>query len=210
MLENPQFNPKSRERLEQQMAFLLEADRLKHVLRRSLLIEDRRRENSAEHSWHAALAALVLSEHANVSVDLPRVLKMLILHDVVEIDAGDTFVYDADGQAGKEERERVAAHRLFGLLPEDLGREFMGLWEEFEAFESPEARFAQAIDRLLPMLHNFHTQGQSWKQHGIWRGRVVDYNQHMQHGSEPLWDYAKGLIETAVEKGYLPENAPGS
>lgn len=193
------------ERLHQQIGFILEIDRLKSVLRRTYLVNDPRHENSAEHSWHLAMMALLLAEHANSEVNLLHVLKMLLVHDIVEIDAGDTYCYDAAGNDGKAEREQIAARRIFGLLPEDQQEETHDLWQEFETRETPEARFAAALDRLMPILHNYHTQGQSWREHGITSSQVRVHNGHMAEGSETLWQYVEALISDAVGQGYLTE-----
>ena len=193
------------ERLQQQIEFILEIDRLKSILRRSYLVNDPRRENSAEHSWHLAVMAMLLAEHANVEVNLLRVLQMLLVHDVVEIDAGDTYCYDAAGNDTKAAREIAAARRIFGLLPDDQRDEMHQLWEEFEARQTPEAKFAAALDRLMPILHNYHTQGRSWLEHGVTRAQVLERNRHTSEGSEALWAYIEALIDDAVGKGYLTE-----
>lgn len=191
-------------RLRQQIEFIVEIDKLKAVIRRSYLAGVDRRENSAEHSWHLAVMALVLSEYADEDVDVLRVLKMVLIHDIVEIDAGDSFVYDGDQMMDKEEREQAAAERLFGLLPTDQEQEFRALWEEFEARETPDARFAAALDRLMPLLHSYHTEARSWREHGVTHEQVMWRNSPIQAGSETLWDVAQQVIDTAVEKGYLP------
>ena len=191
------------ERLHQQLQFIIEIDKLKAVLRRSYLIGGERRENSAEHSWHVAVMAMLLGEYVRDPVDVCRVLKMLLIHDLVEIDAGDTFCYDAAGIADQTERERRAAHRIFGLLPEDQGGELGRLWEEFEARDTPDARFAAALDRLMPLLHNYHTGGKSWREHGITRDQVLAHNACIRDISEQLWQFAKGIIDEAVARGYL-------
>jgi len=191
------------DRLTRQLAFLREIDRLKAVLRRTALIDRSRRENSAEHSWHLAVMAIVLADHAPEDTDINRVIRMLLVHDIVEVDAGDTYVYDATGSAGKAEREKRAADRLFGLLPEDQGREFRALWEELETGRTAEARFAGALDRLTPVLHNAHTAGRSWREHGITADRVIARNSAISKGSMALWEYARSLIEGAVAKGHL-------
>ena len=193
------------ERLHQQIAFILEIDRLKSVLRRTYLVNDPRHENSAEHSWHLAMMALLLAEHANVEVNLLSVLKMLLVHDIVEIDAGDTYCYDAVSSKDKAEREEQAAQRIFGLLPEDQQAELHQLWTEFEARETPEAKFAAALDRLMPILHNYHTQGRSWLAHGITSAQVAERNHHAAEGSEALWAYVEEIITDAVKHGYLTE-----
>jgi putative hydrolase of HD superfamily len=191
------------DRLARQLAFVLELDRLKTVLRRTLLTDRSRHENSAEHSWHIALMAVVLAEHSDEAVDVARVVKMLLVHDVVEIDAGDTYVYDVEATLGKAEREERAAERLFGLLPEDQAADVRALWDEFETRATPEARFAHAIDRLQPLLHNFATEGQAWRHHGVTADRVESVNRHMAEGSDRLWQHARQLIAEAVERGYL-------
>ena len=193
------------DRLDRQIAFILEMDRLKGVLRRSYLLNDPRRENSAEHSWHLAVLAMVLDEYANAEVNQRRVLKMLLVHDVVEIDAGDTYCYDAAGNESKADREQSAADRLFGLLPDDQRDEMRGLWEEFEGRETAEAKFAAALDRLMPLLHNYHTQGRSWLEHGVTKAQVLEHNKHVGDGSAALWAYVEAMIADAVSKGYLAE-----
>ncbi len=194
------------ERLERQITFILEVDRLKSILRRSYLLDETRHENTAEHSWHLAVMALVLAEHASAEVNSLNVLKMLLVHDIVEIDSGDTYIYDAAGNDTKAERENAAARRIFGLLPEDQQLEITQLWQEFEARETPEARFAAALDRLMPLLHNYHTEGRSWREHGISEAQVMRLNSHMAEGSQTLWDYAEALIKEATAKGYLRED----
>ncbi|NLF66206.1 MAG: HD domain-containing protein [Chloroflexi bacterium] len=190
-------------RLQQQLAFILEADRLKQVIRRSYLVDASRLENSAEHSWHLALMALVLQEHANEEVSLLRVLQMVVIHDLVEIDCGDTYLFDDAAQAGKLAREELAAARLFGLLPPDQAAEFYALWQEFEARETADARFANALDRLIPLLHNYHSRGRSWQEHGIRSQQVRDRLASIDSGSVELWSYAEALIEAAVAEGIL-------
>lgn len=192
------------ERLEKQLALLMELDRLKSVLRRTRVKSaDKRLENSAEHSWHVALMAILMEEHANEPVDIARVVKMLLLHDVVEIDAGDTFVYDTAASAEQEEKELKAAQRLFGMLPQEQGEELFELWTEFESANSADAKFAKALDRIIPMLLNYHNQGQSWQEHGVTREQALTVNQKIQFGSEALWDKAKQIIEEATTNGWL-------
>ncbi len=194
-------------RLAQQIEFIVECDRLKEVFRQTLLTKSRRAENDAEHSWHLCLCVIVLAEHANTpNLDVLRVLKMVILHDLVEIDAGDTFAYDTKGMANQHEREAIAADRIFGLLPADQAREFRSLWDEFEARQTPEARFAAAVDRFQPMLLNVRTQGGAWQKHGITHDRVVARNQHIKEGCTELWAYAAAKLDGAVAAGHL---APG-
>lgn len=196
------MSPPSR-RLVQQIDFIVAVDRLKQVFRQTRLIDDRRPENDAEHSWHLALMAVVLREYAAEDVDIARVLAMHLIHDLVEIDAGDTFAYDDAGQADKEERERAAAKRIFGLLPADQRASMLALWEEFEARQTPEARYAAALDRLHPVLLNYHTDGSAWRRHGVRRHRVVAVNRHMEEGAPELWEYARRLIDSAVAEGKL-------
>lgn len=191
------------ERLAQQLRFIVEIDKLKRVLRRTLLSDQSRRENSAEHSWHIALMAPILAEYAAEEVDVLRAVKMLLIHDLVEIDAGDTFAYDAAGHVDKEDRERAAADRVFGLLPEDQATEIRSLWDEFEAADSPEARFALALDRLQPLLLNVHADGGTWRTHGVTREQVLDRMQPIQRTSVFLWEYAVHAIETFWVKGVV-------
>lgn len=191
------------ERLSRQINFILEVDKAKRILRQTLLLDKSRRENDAEHSWHLAVMAVLLQEHAEEKVDITQVVKMLLVHDIVEIDAGDTFAYDKEGHLDKREREQQAADRIFSLLPEDQAADLRSLWEEFEARETPEAKFAASLDRLQPILHNFYTQGATWREHGISAAQVVDFNHHMKNGSRTLWDHTKGLIKDAVRRGYL-------
>ena len=190
-------------RLNRQLAFLLEIDGLKDVVRRSFLLNGRRRENTAEHSWHLAVMAPVLAEYAEAPVDMGRVIRMVLIHDIVEIDAGDTYCYDTDGNLDKAEREFHAADRIFGLLPQDQEVQMRSLWEEFETMDTPEAKFARSLDRLMPLLHNFHTGGRSWREHRITRSQVMERMRPVREGSEALWRLAVSIIDQAVERGYL-------
>ncbi|HCG8481126.1 TPA: HD domain-containing protein [Vibrio parahaemolyticus] len=192
------------DRLEKQLALLIELDKLKSVLRRTRVKSaEGRLENSGEHSWHVALMAVLMVEHANAPVDICRVMKMLLIHDVVEIDAGDTFVYDTAASKEQAEKEIKAAERLFGMLPTDQGQELLALWLEFEAAQSDDAKYAKALDRLIPMLLNYHTNGQSWKENSVAREQALTINKRIEFGSVTLWDKAKELIEEATEKGWL-------
>ncbi|EKA7416313.1 HD domain-containing protein [Vibrio parahaemolyticus] len=191
-------------RLEKQLALLIELDKLKSVLRRTRVkSSEGRLENSGEHSWHVALMAVLMEEHANAPVDICRVMKMLLIHDVVEIDAGDTFVYDTAATKEQAEKEIKAAERLFGMLPTDQGQELLALWQEFEAAQSDDAKYAKALDRLIPMLLNYHNNGQSWKENSVTREQALTINKRIEFGSVTLWDKAKELIEEATEKGWL-------
>jgi putative hydrolases of HD superfamily len=183
------------ERLERQLRFITEIDRLKRVLRRTLLTDATRRENSAEHSWHIAVMAPLLAEYAGADVDVGRVVRMLLVHDVVEIDAGDTFAYDAAGYEDKAEREMRAADRLFGLLPADQGQELRTLWDEFEAASTPDARFAHAIDRLQPLLQNLRTEGGTWRTHGVTRDQVVGRMRAIEDAAPALWSFVLRSID---------------
>jgi 5'-deoxynucleotidase YfbR-like HD superfamily hydrolase len=191
------------ERLERQIRFILEIDKLKTIVRRTYLLDVDRAENTAEHSWHLAIMAMLLAEHANEPVDTARVVKMVLIHDIVEIDAGDTYFYDTVAAADKADRERAAADRLFGMLPPDQEKEFRELWEEFEACRTPDARFAKALDRFMPQLHNYHTQGRSWQEHGITIDRVLERNKCISEGSSRLWECAEALLNDAVARGFL-------
>lgn len=193
------------EQLTKQIEFLVEMDKLKKVERRTKLIHDNRMENSAEHSWHLAMMAIVLHKQSNEDVDLLKVLKMLLIHDIVEIDAGDTFAYDTAGHADKLEREMQAAQRIYAMLPEDQGDELHELWLEFERQETAEAKFAAALDRLQPLIHNYRNQGDTWQKHHVTGEQVRQRNQEIQHGSVTLWEYALQLIQHSEEVGYLPK-----
>jgi putative hydrolase of HD superfamily len=192
------------DRFNRQIGFILEIDKLKNIMRRTYLVNSDRAENTAEHSWHLAIMAILLAEHANEPVDVARVVKMVLIHDIVEIDAGDTYFYDSAAELDKAEREEAAAARIFGMLPADQEQELRELWEEFEAGQSPEARFALALDRFIPQLHNYHTQGRSWIEHGITVDRVLERNATMALGSEVLWECARALLDDAVAKGFFP------
>jgi len=192
------------ERLQQQITFIMEIDKLKTILRKSYITDRSRAENDAEHSWHLAIMAIILMEHANTDkLDIMKVIKMVLIHDIVEIDAGDTFAYDEAGHADKYDRELAAAERIFGLLPQDQEQELKALWQEFEQRESAESQFAAALDRLAPMLLNYYTEGYTWKKNNITSDRVIAFNRHINNGSTVLWDYAQQFLDDAVQKGYL-------
>jgi putative hydrolases of HD superfamily len=190
--------------LDSQLRFLLEADRLKGVLRQSRIIDGSRQENSAEHSWHLGLMSLVLGEYAPAGTDLSRVTAMVLVHDLVEIDAGDLFVYaGAPAHAQQEEAERAAADRLFALLPASQAAGFRALWDEFEERRTPEAKFARALDRLQPMLANYQLGGGTWTQHGVTASQVLDKVALIEDGSAALGAYARELIADSVSRGFL-------
>lgn len=207
-------------KLEEQLAFLMEADKLKNIYRQTYTRVDDlppmpegsnaakpypRRENDAEHSFSLALFTAVLAEYSNEPIDVLKTMKMVLVHDIVEIDAGDTYCYDAAGNETKAAREKAAAEKLFGLLPETQGKEFRGLWEEFELGETPEARFAAAMDRIQPLLLNLSRNGLSWKEHGIHFGQVEKRMAPIADGSKELHSFIHGLLEEARDKGILPE-----
>lgn len=192
-------------RLDRQIQFVIEIDKLKSVLRQTLLCDGSRRENSAEHSWHIAMMAIVLSEYAPASVDLLRVIKMLLVHDLVEVYAGDTFCYDVQGNLDKAAREVEAASKLFGMLPEEQNAELRMLWEEFEAKQTADAKFATALDRLQPLLQNQETKGGTWRIHGINVRQVCDRMSPVQEGMPEVWPLMQQIIEEAVTDGYLQE-----
>ncbi|MDD5521361.1 MAG: HD domain-containing protein [Kiritimatiellae bacterium] len=192
------------DRLKKQINFVIEIDKLKNIYRQTLLMDGKRYENDAEHSWHLGLMVLLFSEYAaGKNIDLFRVIKMVLIHDLVEIDAGDTFCYDKKAALDKNEREQRAADRIFSILPADQSMEFRSLWEEFERMVTPESRFAAALDRFQPLLHNYNTQGAAWKKHGVSSDSVLERNKHIVNGAPELWMFAKTLIEDAVRKGYL-------
>jgi len=193
-------------KLHQQLQFILEMDKLKHVMRRSPLLDQSRTENDAEHSWHVATLALVLAEYAAPDVDIGRVISMLLLHDVVEIDAGDTFLYEESAFAdAKEEREQRAAERIYGILPMDTHQRLKALWLEYEKCTSKEAKFAMALDRLQPILHNYFTGGGTWRSHDVTVQQVLSRQHVIEEGSAELGRFTRQLIDDALKKGYLKE-----
>nr|WP_152397197.1 HD domain-containing protein [Paenibacillus guangzhouensis] len=194
------------ERLQEQMAFIMEIDKLKNIVRRTKLIYADRNENDAEHSWHLAVMAMNLVEYANEpDLDIGKVMQMVLIHDIVEIDAGDTYAYDVSGHADKYERERQAAERIFGLLPADQKQAYVDLWQEFEGGISAEAKFASALDRLQPLIHNYKNQGSIWAANGITSTQVRERSNKIREGSEALWRYAQEIIDQSIAQGFLPE-----
>jgi putative hydrolase of HD superfamily len=189
--------------LMRQLAFLVEADRLKEILRQTPIASGARRENSAEHSWHLALMASVLTSYAAEPVDLLRVLRMLLIHDVIEIDAGDTFAFDQGANATKQEREERAADRLFGMLPPGQDTEFRALWDEFEAGTTPESRYANALDRLQPLLLNAESGGGSWRTHGISRAQVLQRMDPIRTALPELWPGVMAIVDWACGEHHL-------
>lgn len=199
------MNKEQEARLKQQMNFLLELDKMKNIYRQTYVLHEDRHENDAEHSWHLALLAIILSEYAIEQIDVRTVIETVLIHDIVEIDAGDTYAYDDAGNATKAEREQKAADRLYGLLPEDQGVRLRKLWEDFEAQSTPEARFAAALDRIQPLTLNYTKKGKSWKEHGTKRSQAENRMQAVSRGSAVLGEMAEGIIHRAVEEGLLKD-----
>lgn len=192
-------------RLTQQIDFLMEIDKLKHIYRQNLVADGSRRENDVEHSWHLAVMAVILQEYSALPVDLTKVIKMVLLHDLVEIDAGDTFAYDLAAGFDKEEREAAAAERLYGLLPPDQAGELRALWDEFEARETPEARFAACLDRMQPLLNNYHTEGGTWRTHHVSSSQVRKRMEPVGESSPRLGELVEQLIQHSIDLGILEE-----
>ncbi|WP_420387586.1 HD domain-containing protein [Roseivirga sp.] len=183
------------EDLQKQIDFVHEIDKLKYIQRMTCLFNSERNENDAEHSWHLCMMALVLAPQSNEKLDMLKVLKMLLIHDVVEIDAGDTFLFDTTKNHTNTEEELKAAQRIFGMLPDDQAKELIAIWEEFESAETAEAKFAKAIDRLAPMMQNATNNGGTWSQHNVPYDTVIEKKKRIKDGSETLWDYAKSLVD---------------
>ena len=201
---NQKLIPDQIQRLQQQVEFMLEIDKLKHILRRTILTDRSREENSAEHSWHIAIAVFLFSEYAqDQNIDWYRVIKILLVHDLVEIDAGDTYCYDHQSRKDQAQREQKAAERIFKILPLDQSRSFRELWDEFENRKTPESKYANALDRLQPFLQNYATKGQIWRKNNITRRQVKDRMQPMFDGAPLLWNLVELLIDDAVQKKYL-------
>ena len=192
-------------KLDKQIAFIKEIDKIKYIQRKTKLFNSDRRENDAEHSWHLAMMAIVLLEHANKDIDLLKVLKMVLIHDIVEIDAGDTFIYSTTKDHNNTNEELVAAKRIFGMLPKEQANDLIAIWEEFEAGETDEAKFAKGMDRFEPLLQNASNSGGTWVEYDVPYHKVYDKKKEIKDGSTIIWDYAKGLIDDGVEKGYLKQ-----
>jgi putative hydrolases of HD superfamily len=195
------------DKLAKQIDFIKEIDKVKYIQRKTKLFNSDRNENDAEHSWHLALMALVLAEHSNEQIDILKVIKMVLIHDIVEIDAGDTFIYDSQKNHSNTDEERLAAQRIFGLLPQEQTNELIAIWEEFEAGESPESKFARSMDRLEPLLQNTSNKGGTWNEFGVNYDKVYEKKQIIREGSDTLWNFAEGLINESVEKGILKKDA---
>lgn len=190
-------------RLKQQMDFILEVDKVKNIFRQTYLADGNRKENDAEHSWHLALMAVLLKEYANEEVDLSRVIPMVLIHDLVEIGAGDTYAYDEVLAATQKERETKAAEEVFGMLPQDQYQWLKGLWEEFEAYETPEAKYAHMLDNSQPLFLNDATDGRSWTEHQVKKSQIYKRNKKTMEGSQVIWEYMQTLIEKHVKKGHV-------
>lgn len=204
-MEEKNLTPE-KERLEKQIRFIVEADKVKNIFRQTYLADGERKENDAEHSWHLAMMAVLLQEHMKEKADLAKVMTMVLIHDLVEIDAGDTYAYDEKGAQTKREREVKAADRIFGLLPEDQGTYFRELWEEFEAYETPEAKFAHLLDNFQPLLLNDASGGKSWKEHGVHRAQPMKRNERIPETSETVWEKMLEIFDKHVECGNLLED----
>jgi putative hydrolase of HD superfamily len=191
------------DRLSRQIAFLIEADKLKQIMRRTSLVDGSRAENSAEHTWHMILGAMIAAEYMPEPFKLSRAIELIAVHDLVEIDAGDTFAYDLTGYETKLERERAAADRVFGLLPDDQGARLRGLWEEFEDQTTPEARFANAIDRLQPLLQNAYSGGGSWSAHDVTRDQILRRMAPIEATLPALWPFVVELIDRFCTSGVI-------
>ena len=192
-------------KLLKQIEFIKEIDKIKYIFRKTKLINSDRPENDAEHSWHLAMMAIVLSEYSNEPIDILKVLKMVLIHDIVEIDSGDVFVYDKEKSHDNFEEELKAAKRIFGMLPEEQAEEFLNIWLEFEAMKTPESKFARAVDRLEPLLQNTSNNGGTWREYDVKYDKVIEKKQVIKEGSEKLWDFAKYLTDESVEKGILDQ-----
>ena len=196
-------NQEEKSRLEKQIAFLTEVDKEKNIFRQTYLADGKRKENDAEHSWHLALAAVLLKEHMKEDADLGRVMTMVLIHDLVEIDAGDTYAYDTEGAATKREREAKAADRIFGILPEDQGTYLRELWDEFEAYETAEAKYAHLLDNFQPLMLNDASDGKSWEEHGVHKSQVCRRNARIPETSEIVWEKMLEIMDKHIEKGHL-------
>lgn len=197
------------DRLEQQLSFLMEIDKQKEIIRQTYLADGSRKETDAEHAWHMAIMCAVLSEYANEPIDVAKTVMMLLTHDLVEIDAGDTYAYDVQGNATKRERELKAAERIYGLLPEEQGRYLRELWDEFEAMETPEAKFANTLDKIQPVLLTNQAKGKSWLEHGVRESQIMGRNARTHEGSEALWNYIRDIIQKNVDEGFIRGEGSG-
>lgn len=193
-------------RLDQQFDFIREIDKEKFIGRQTYLTDAKRKENDAEHAWHMAVMTLLLSEYSNEKIDVLKTITMLLIHDLVEIDAGDTYAYDEEAKKSQTEREQAAADRIFSMLPEDQGTKLRSIWDEFETAETSEARFAHTMDNIQPMMLNAATDGKAWEEHNVFLRQILNRNKHTAEGSEQLWEYARErFIQPSLEKGKIQE-----
>lgn len=195
------------QRLEAQLSFFREVDKLKQVFRQTLLLDGSRVENDAEHSWHLAMMVMTFMEYAPAELDVAKVMKLVILHDLVEIDAGDVYTYDDFDPAEKNAKEQAAADRIFNILPSDQANELMDLWHEYEAKQTPEAKFAGAMDKLQPFLHNYYVDNSAWRLHDVPKARVIEKMSIIKKGCPALWDFTLSMIEQADEEGLFADSA---
>lgn len=191
------------DRLKSQLEFLVEIDKMKSVLRRTLIIDGSRRENDAEHSWHLAMLAMVLEEYSEREINISRVVRMCLVHDLVEVYAGDTFAYDEKGYEDKLARENAAADKLFSMLPPEQGSEFRALWEEFDEAQTADAMYAAAMDRLQPIMNNFMTNGHTWREGKVTSDKVLDRMQKIKQATPELWPVVEYIVNTSIERGIL-------
>lgn len=194
------------ERLEQQLKFIVEIDKVKQIVRQTYLADGTRKENDAEHSWHIALLAYLLQEYSDEPVDVPKVMLMVLIHDLVEIDAGDTYAYDMEGAKTKREREVKAADRIFGLLPEDQGSYLRSLWDEFEDYKTADAKYAHLLDNFQPLLLNDASNGRSWEEHDVRKSQIYKRNERIPETSDAIWKKMKEIIQKHVELGRIEED----
>lgn len=191
------------DRLKKQMEFIIEVDKVKNIFRQTYLADGKRKENDAEHSWHLALMAVLLKEYANEEIDLGKVIPMVLIHDLVEIDAGDTYAYDEAAAFDKVQRETKAADRIFGLLPEEQREWMQSLWREFEDYQTPEAKFAHMLDNSQPLFLNDASGGKSWSEHQVKKSQIYKRNRYTKEGSQVIWEYMQQLIDKHVKEGNI-------
>lgn len=191
------------DRLQKQIEFIIEVDKLKDIIRQTHLTNGERKENDAEHSWHLSLMAVFLSEYSKEPVDVLQVIKMVLIHDLVEIDAGDTYLYDEEGNGTKAAREQKAAERIFNILPKDQAEELFKLWNEFEERRTPESKFANTLDRIQPILLNDATQGRAWREHDVCIDQILSKNEYTSQGSDVLWEYIQDVFEKNIKNGNI-------
>lgn len=193
------------DRMKKQIEFLMEIDKVKNIFRQTYLADGKRKENDAEHSWHLAIAAFLLKEYVSEEVDVFKVIIMVLIHDLVEIDAGDTYAYDYKGAETKRAREEAAADRIFGILPKDQGNYFRELWEEFEAYESADAKYARLLDNFQPLLLNHESGGKSWTEHEVKKSQIYKRNEKIEETSPEVWEWMKEIVDRHIELGHVKD-----